>query len=124
MGCSLGGAVAAKFAALHGVDALILESTFTSMKDIARRSFFWLPVGLILREHYQTLALVSAIECPTLVIHSRTDDLIPFSMAEQLAAAGGKGSQLVEISGPHNGGFLMSQERYRAGIASFLQKLE
>jgi fermentation-respiration switch protein FrsA (DUF1100 family) len=123
MGRSLGGAVAAKFADLHGVEALILESTFTSMKAMARRSFFWLPVGLILREHYQTLDLVPAIECPILVIHSREDDLIPFSMAEQLAAAGGKRSRLVEISGPHNGGFLRNQERYRACISSFLRDL-
>ncbi len=124
MGRSLGGAVAAKFADLHGVEGLILESTFTSMEDMARRSFFWLPVGLILREQYQTLDLISAGKCPILVIHSREDDLIPFSMAEQLVAAGDRDSRLAEISGPHNGGFLKSEKRYQAGIASFLQDLQ
>lgn len=122
MGRSLGGAVAVKFASLFEVDALILESTFTSMREMARRSFGWLPVGLILSEHYPGLKLLAGLDCPTLVLHSREDGLIPFQMGQRLAQAN-RQSRLVEISGPHNGGFLQSEAVYRGALADFFAEL-
>ncbi|MFH2057255.1 MAG: alpha/beta hydrolase [bacterium] len=123
MGRSLGGAVAAAFAAQEPCDGLILESTFTSIKAIASRTFFWLPVGLILRERYDTESRLEQIDCPILVVHSRDDGLIPFSMGESLAQSAKQLAGLVEISGPHNGGFLQSRAQYVAGLESYFAEL-
>jgi hypothetical protein len=123
LGRSLGGAIAAKLAAIHRIDGLILESTFTSMAAMARRTFPWLPVGLLLRDKYATIDIVDRIEAPILVIHSPEDSLIPFSMGLELSQRAGARSNLVEIRGGHANGFLLSEGSYRAAISEFIESL-
>ena len=49
-GNSLGAGVATELATRHHVGALVLSSTFTSIPDIAKRSFPFIPSGLRLRD--------------------------------------------------------------------------
>lgn len=123
VGRSLGGAVAAAFATVEPVNGLILESTFTSMKAIAARTFFFLPVGMILRERYPTEARLNSVNCPVLVVHSRADGLIPFAMGQSLAHSAKNFAGLVEITGPHNGGFLQNRDKYAAALRDYFAHL-
>jgi uncharacterized protein len=119
-GESLGGAVAAELAHKTDPAALILASTFTSAPDLARRFYWYLPVRLLARFEYPTAEHVAAVRAPLLVIHSRDDEIVPFSHAEELMRRATGPKQLLEIFGDHNAGFLMSGPRFVEGMRAFL----
>jgi pimeloyl-ACP methyl ester carboxylesterase len=88
-GCSLGGAVAIDLASRHKLAGLATVVTFTKLADLARQLFPWLPVSLMLRYRFDNLAKMPKITCPTLIGHSTGDELVPYEMADRLAAAAG-----------------------------------
>jgi alpha-beta hydrolase superfamily lysophospholipase len=119
-GRSLGGAVAAWLAQDRDAGALILESTFTSFRDIAGDIYPWLPTRLLARFGYETAACLARVRCPVLVIHSVQDELIPSKHGEKLFAAAKEPKMFLEISGGHNDGFIRSGTRYEEGLNTFL----
>lgn len=118
-GRSLGGAVAAWLANEVSAKAVILSSTFTSINDMARIAFPYLPIGLA-RIRYDTESLISAIDCPILLLHSRDDDVIPYSLGQQLAAAAPAGTTFITLAGGHNNTHLVSGRIYSDAIRGFL----
>jgi hypothetical protein len=121
-GRSLGGAIAVKLASEVRPAALILESTFTSVPDMGRRLYPFLPVGLLARIRYPAKEYVRRVECPVLVIHSPEDEIVPFSMGRELYESAPESGEFLEIRGSHNLGFLESGSHYRDGVASFLSE--
>jgi len=119
-GRSLGGAIATELALHHNPQALILESTFTSLPEIGAELYPYLPVRRFARYRYDTISKITQIHCPLLIIHSRTDGLIPFHHAERLFQAANEPKSFLEIQGDHNHGFLESEMVYRAGIDRFI----
>lgn len=122
-GRSLGGAVATWLAAQHAPRALIVESAFRSVPDMAAEIYPFLPVRLLARIDYPVERLLGAVSAPVLVVHSRDDEIIPFQHGEALHAAAGAGSELLVLGGDHNTGFLHDEARYRAGLEAFLAGL-
>jgi uncharacterized protein len=106
VGHSLGGAIAAELARRHPDAAgLVMEATFTSVKDMIEESpWGFLPVGLILTQRFDTLSKVQALHMPVLVAHGTRDSVVPFHMGERLyeAAPGPKRFIRVEGAGHHN----------------------
>jgi uncharacterized protein len=123
MGRSLGGAVAVWLARRHATRGLILESTFTSLSDMAGEIYPYFPVRWLLRYRYPTIDLIGDVSAPLLVIHSRDDETIPFRQGQDLFAKATSPKTFLEIHGGHNEGFLLSAETYAAGIRSFLDAL-
>jgi fermentation-respiration switch protein FrsA (DUF1100 family) len=121
-GRSLGAAIAADLASHTRPAALIIESAFTSVPNMAARLYPWLPVRWLSRYRYNTQHSLETITCPLLVIHSREDDIIPFSEGEQLFAHAREPKQFLELHGGHNDGFLVSREAYQRGLDEFLQR--
>lgn len=119
-GHSLGGAVAAWLAARQTPGALIVESSFTSIPDIAAELYWFLPARLLARLRYDTLENIRQVNCPVLIIHSRDDEIIPFEHGRRLFEAAREPKRLLAIHGDHNGGFLLSQPRYEQGVRTFL----
>lgn len=77
-GRSLGGAVAASLVAgPANPSALVLESTFVSMRDLARRQAPLYPVDWLLRHPFDTRDRAPALGVPVLLMHSRDDQVIP-----------------------------------------------
>jgi fermentation-respiration switch protein FrsA (DUF1100 family) len=123
-GRSLGAAVAIELATEHNPKALIAESLFTSIPDVGRRVYPWLPVRLLARVHYDSLARVADISCPKLFIHSHEDELLPIELAERLFAAAADPKTFLRIRGDHNSGFITSGAVYIDGLLGFLGSLE
>lgn len=123
-GRSLGAAVAANLASQRPVGGLILESGFTSVPDLGAQLYPFLPVRLLARYHYDTRDALSKVTGPVLIVHSRDDDIIPFSHGQALYEVAGKSRQFLELGGDHNTGFLHSRESYIRGLEQFLQDLE
>lgn len=119
-GESLGGAIAAELARTTDPAALILLAAFTSAPDLARRYYGYLPVRLLARFHYPTSEFVTDVRAPVLVIHSRDDEIAPFSHGQQLFRSAGGPKQFLEIPGDHNAGFLMSGPLLVDGLRRFL----
>ncbi len=123
-GRSLGGAVAIELARRTEAAALIVESTFTSAADMGKLIYPFLPIRLLIRNRYDSLAKVGGLDLPVLVIHSPDDELVPFEMGERLfRAAAGEPKEFFPISGGHGDGFLVTGEAYSKGIDSFLKKI-
>ena len=121
-GRSLGGAVAAWLAHKHTPAALILESAFTSVPDIAAKIYPYLPVKLLSRFEYNTAEYLDEIDCPVLIVHSREDEVMPFSHGKQLFERAKGPKEFLEISGTHNEGFITSGKRYEEGLNTFISE--
>ncbi len=122
-GRSLGSAIATRQAAAAPPAALIVESAFTSVPDVARHYYRFLPVGWLCRFDYATEATIGRVRCPVLVIHSRDDEIIPFAMGRRVFEAAGEPKRFLAIGGGHNDGFLVSQGDYLREIDSVLDEV-
>lgn len=123
-GRSLGGAVAARLAARHRPAALIMESSFSALPDLAAEVYPWLPARRLSRFRYDNLASLARVRAPVLLLHSRDDEVIPYHHALSLQAAAPAGTDLVSLSGPHNGGFLLDAVAYETALRRFLARLD
>jgi fermentation-respiration switch protein FrsA (DUF1100 family) len=121
-GRSLGGAVAAWLAQKYSPSALILESTFTSVPDVAAKHYPLLPVRLLARLKYNTLERLAEINCPVLIVHSPDDEIIPYSHGQQLFAAAQEPKEFLKLRGGHNEGVFVSGKQYEAGLDAFITK--
>ena len=104
-GHSLGSAVAAELAAEHAPAVLILESPFTSARDMARRMMLPLAAAWPLagRVHFDTRARVAELAVPTWVAHGARDGVIPVEMGRSVhASARVPGDLLVVPAAGHN----------------------
>ncbi len=122
-GESLGCAVAIELARQRPVGGLVLESAFASIPEMARAVYPWLPLHLICQIRYDSLSKIGSVKVPLLSLHSREDEIVPFSQAERLFAAAPGPKKLVELRGDHNGGFATSEAVYRAALAEFFRSL-
>lgn len=119
-GRSLGAAVAAQLATVHQPGALILESSFTSVPDMAAQLYPLLPARWLSRLRYDVLGYLQEVSCPVLVVHSPGDEIIPFSHGERLFAAARSPKGFLELKGGHNEGFLVTGPAYVHGLDDFL----
>ena len=119
-GRSMGASAAAWLAAKHRPLALIVESSFTSVPDIASEYYPWLPVRWLSRLRHSAKKLVRESDSPVLVIHSRDDEIVPFHHGESIFAAANEPKSFLEIRGTHNDAFLRDEPNYLAGLRSFL----
>jgi fermentation-respiration switch protein FrsA (DUF1100 family) len=102
-GQSLGGAVMVELAATDGAKALILESTFTSLADVANFKFPLTPPGKILRNEFNSLAKIDQYRGPLLIVHGDADRIVPIEQAQRLYAAANEPKSFVKVEkGPHN----------------------
>jgi fermentation-respiration switch protein FrsA (DUF1100 family) len=121
-GRSLGAAVAALLATQKQPGALIVESAFTSVPDIAAEFYWWLPVRWLSRFDYATRDYLASARCPVLVVHSTDDEIIPFHHGEALFAAAHEPKDMLRLHGGHNEGFFVSGEYYVRGLDAFLTR--
>ena len=119
-GRSLGAAIAGRLAAERNPGALVLESGFTSLTDMGRIRYPYLPVELILKYHYDLLAQVPNLRCPVLVVHSPDDQTVPYAHGLRLFRAAPKPKRFLKIHGAHNVGYYISGARYKAALKNFL----
>lgn len=119
-GRSLGGAVAIELATRVQPGAMIIGSTFTSARDMARKMFPYVPVGILMSISYNSEERIENINIPTLFTHSVNDDLIPFELGNRLYNAANEPKRFVELQGGHNDNVFVSREKYLSAIDNFI----
>lgn len=87
-GRSLGGAAATILASHRKSAALVLESTFTSVRSFAHGL---LVPEFIVRDPFDSLSLLANYPGPTLIFHGERDEIIPFAHGQKLARAAQRG---------------------------------
>jgi pimeloyl-ACP methyl ester carboxylesterase len=119
VGHSLGGAIAAEVARRHpDVAGVVLEATFTSVKDmIAHTRWSFLPVDLILTQHFDTLSKIAAIRAPILITHGTQDSIVPFEMGERLYEAAKSKKRFIKVEGgSHHNLSYVAFEQYKEAV--------
>lgn len=76
VGRSLGSGVACYVAAHRDIQGVVLVTPYDSIVNVARSSYPWLPVSLLLKHRFDSLALLRNIRCPLLVIYGGRDRVI------------------------------------------------
>ncbi len=119
-GRSLGGAAAAHIAQNESFFAVIMESAFCSLNELAKERFRLLPTRLLLKYHFRNNKKIKNIQSRLLVIHSPDDEIIPFEHGKRLFDQAPYPKTFLKISGSHNTGFYQSYNIYKKEIADFL----
>ena len=123
-GTSLGGAVAIDVATHRRVAGLILESTFTSAKDVARVVYPFLPVHLFMHTKLNSIDKIQTLTIPILLIHGAHDSIIPISLGRKLFNAANEPKNFYEIpNADHNDTFFMGGDDYFARVDRFAESI-
>lgn len=133
-GHSLGGAVAIDLAAELGQTAtkdhtpvpargLIIESTFTSLADVATAvANTSLPVRWLLSQKFDSIDKIAEIHMPLLVVHGLDDRYVPPRFSEQLFNAALEPKRLLLVPGAtHNNSMSLGGQTYRKALDALMQ---
>lgn len=120
-GESLGAAVAVQLAVERPPMALVLRSPFTSLADVGRLHYPFLPVRLLLKDRYASIERVGGLRCPVLVLAGARDGIVPWEQSRRLAEAIPAPKRFVLIPGAdHNSLALLAGQRVTGEVVRFV----
>jgi uncharacterized protein len=131
-GHSMGGGVAVEVASKLSYPkdyaALMLESTFTRLPDVASELRWY---GVLLKpfatQQFDSIGKISAIKAPLLVRHGTADNTVPYVLGERLFAAAQASAQPKQFitfeGGSHSGLHDENAQLYRQSLQQFWQKI-
>lgn len=119
-GESLGSGPAVRVAAETEVAALVLEAPFTSITDLARRLFPYVPVRRLVKDRFASIERIGGLSVPVLIVHGERDLTVPVSHGRKLLAAvpGAKAGHFVPEAG-HNDLYAFGVD---AVVAEFVER--
>ena len=119
-GRSLGGAVAIELATQVEAHRLVVESSFTSIADMAAVAMPVVPRAVVPRI-FDSITRIGRVTCPVLVLHGTEDELVPFAMGRKLFDACHATKRFVPIEGAgHNDTVDVGGRPYVECIRSFV----
>ncbi len=123
-GQSLGAAVAVELSRRHPPAGLVIETTFSTLKDVARIHYPYVPLWL-LQTKYDTVSKLPELRVPLLILHGDQDEVVPLALAERLYAAARDPKTLAVVHGAHhNDIYIVGNAEYFSAWERFLKSLE
>ena len=123
-GRSLGAAVAVELATRTAPHALILESPFTSIREMARLSYPFVPTPLLalpVRSRFDSLAKITGVRAPLMILHGDMDDIVPNEIARRLYDAANEPKRFYTIErASHNDTYAVGGEAYFDALREFI----
>ena len=83
-GESLGTGVATEISQNSNFAGIILESPFTSMVAAGKSKYPIFPIGLLLKDKYESDKKIKNIKSPILIMHGEADTIVPFWMGKKI----------------------------------------
>jgi hypothetical protein len=125
---SAGGAVAIDLAAARDSrdgHRLIVESSFTSLPNLCRTQYGWLPLQLLLSQKFDSVAKIQQVRMPVLIVHGEDDRYVPPRLSSALHAAAPQPKKLLLIpNGTHNNGVFTGHADYRLALQELFGPLK
>jgi uncharacterized protein len=122
-GYSLGTGVATQLASLVPSKALIFEGAYTSLPDIGRQQYPFLPISYMAKNIFNSLERINRIKIPKLFIHASDDTQIPIEMNLELYNTADPPKKFLKIKGGHIDAAILDSAKLYEGIAEFLNGL-
>ena len=97
VGESLGTGVAIKLATEVPVAALILDSGYSSIADVAADKFPWLPVRLLIQDEFRANLAAANVRVPVFQVHCTDDPVIPLVFGRRLHQLFPNRRDLIEV---------------------------
>lgn len=127
-GHSLGGSVAVEMAGRYPARGLIVESTFTSIRGMAKILYPYLPSGVLtsfLRTRYDSLSKIAGARAPVMVVHGDSDETVPMAEGRRLYEAATHPKRFLTVVGAgHNDVYAVGGERYFEALRRFIEDPE
>ena len=122
-GRSLGGICAVEVAANNPAAGLILESVFTSARDMASKVSPLLPIGWAIQSKFDAMRNVPHLKLPKLFLHGTKDEIVPYEFGRKLFDAAVEPKEFYDIEGAgHNNTYGMGGIDYFAALDRFISK--
>jgi uncharacterized protein len=122
-GESLGAQVAIDLASKKNVGALILEGSFSSARDVARKVYPFIP-GVFFSDKFNSTDKINKVKEPILFLHSAGDEIVPIKLARKLYNKADTRKEFSELRGGHNSAYRDSKDKYLSSIKSFIDSLK
>lgn len=124
-GHSLGGAVCTALLERVGGAAagLVLEGTFRSVPAEAARRFPIFPIRSFGSIRFATEDRLPRLAVPLLVLHARSDRVIPVEHGRRLFEVAAEPKRMVELAGGHSSGYLEDEARYFGAWEGFVREV-
>lgn len=101
-GESLGTGIVTRLATERRYRALVLEAPYSSIADVAASIYWYAPVRLLIRDHYDSTSIISTVGVPVLIVHGKGDRVIPVRFAERLFEAAAEPKRLILVDEAHH----------------------
>ena len=125
-GRSLGVGVAVEMATRRRVRGVVVESGFTSVREMSKSSGMGALSILLLPlidARYDSLSKIGSALSPVMVIHGDSDDIVPFEMAEKLYAAAPEPKRFYPVPGAlHNDTYTVGGDAYFEALREFIRE--
>ena len=120
-GHSLGGAAAVDLASRRECGGLIVQSSFSSVKEMARRILRIPWLEYVLKTRFDSFEKIRRVRAPILIVHGTLDEVIPFSMGQRLYQAAPEPKSFFAVEGAgHNDVFAIGGEQYLRRLREFI----
>ncbi|MYC81461.1 MAG: alpha/beta hydrolase [Acidobacteria bacterium] len=124
LGESLGSGVAVEMATRAAPAGLIIQSGFSSAADVGQHRYPLLPVGLLMKDPFDSLPKIRGLGCPLLAIHGDRDRTVPLSLGRALFEAAPEPKEWLPVPGAaHNDVSGVGGQSYWRKIDDFLTEV-
>lgn len=125
-GRSLGGSVVAEMATRYRANAVIIESSFTSVDAMSRHTrpalTRFIPTRLLVKSRFDSLSKMPRINSPVMVVHGDKDVTVPIHMGKELFDAANEPKRFYEIRGAtHDDTHIVGGEAYFTALREFIE---
>ncbi len=120
VGRSLGSGVATYLAANRPVERVALITPYDSVLSLAKSKYYLFPVGLLLKDQYDSVSRAKYIKSKVLVIAAEHDQIIPMSHTQRLISAFRDGQTQVKIIKNSSHNSLSNSSEYYKALREFI----
>lgn len=119
-GESLGSGVATQLAVKADFAAVVLEAPFSSAVSVGQKTYWFVPVGLLLKDKFKSIEFAPKITSPVLIMHGTKDKIVPYSEGKKLFEAVKSKKKFVTVDGA--GHLYFGDEFIAEEIGKFLEE--